>query len=320
MLLSILAVISGFAVLIWGADRFVYGAAATARNLGVSPLVIGLTIVGIGTSSPEILVSTIAAYNGNPALAVGNAIGSNITNIALVLGVTAMIVPLLVKSDTLKREYPIMFLVMMLALVLCLDGELSRIDGAILFTGLVIMIIWMVKLGLRKHETDQLETEFEQEIPYITTTKALFWLALGMILLLLSSKALVWGAVNIAHAFGISDLVIGLTIVAIGTSLPELAASVMSALKGEPDIALGNVIGSNMFNLLAVLSIPGLIAPHALDPEVLTRDFPFMIGFTIAMFIMAFGFKESGRINRFEGALLVMGYIGYMVVLYNSAT
>ena len=320
MLLSILAVISGFAVLIWGADRFVYGAAATARNLGVSPLVIGLTIVGIGTSSPEILVSAIAAYNGNPALAVGNAIGSNITNIALVLGVTAMIVPLLVKSDTLKREYPIMFLVMMLALVLCLDGELSRIDGAILFTGLVIMIIWMVKLGLRKHETDQLETEFEQEIPYITTTKALFWLALGMILLLLSSKALVWGAVNIAHAFGISDLVIGLTIVAIGTSLPELAASVMSALKGEPDIALGNVIGSNMFNLLAVLSIPGLIAPHALDPEVLTRDFPFMIGFTIAMFIMAFGFKESGRINRFEGALLVMGYIGYMVVLYNSAT
>ena len=320
MLLSILAVISGFAVLIWGADRFVYGAAATARNLGVSPLVIGLTIVGIGTSSPEILVSAIAAYNGNPALAVGNAIGSNITNIALVLGVTAMIVPLLVKSDTLKREYPIMFLVMMLALVLCLDGELSRIDGAILFTGLVIMIIWMVKLGLRKHETDQLETEFEQEIPYITTTKALFWLALGMILLLLSSKALVWGAVNIAHAFGISDLVIGLTIVAIGTSLPELAASVMSALKGEPDIALGNVIGSNMFNLLAVLGIPGLIAPHALDPEVLTRDFPFMIGFTIAMFIMAFGFKESGRINRFEGALLVMGYIGYMVVLYNSAT
>ena len=320
MLLSILAVISGFAVLIWGADRFVYGAAATARNLGVSPLVIGLTIVGIGTSSPEILVSAIAAYNGNPALAVGNAIGSNITNIALVLGVTAMIVPLLVKSDTLKREYPIMFLVMMLALVLCLDGELSRIDGAILFTGLVIMIIWMVKLGLRKHETDQLETEFEQEIPYITTANALFWLALGMILLLLSSKALVWGAVNIAHAFGISDLVIGLTIVAIGTSLPELAASVMSALKGEPDIALGNVIGSNMFNLLAVLGIPGLIAPHALDPEVLTRDFPFMIGFTIAMFIMAFGFKESGRINRFEGALLVMGYIGYMVVLYNSAT
>ena len=320
MLLSILAVISGFAVLIWGADRFVYGAAATARNLGVSPLVIGLTIVGIGTSSPEILVSAIAAYNGNPALAVGNAIGSNITNIALVLGVTAMIVPLLVKSDTLKREYPIMFLVMMLALVLCLDGELSRIDGAILFTGLVIMIIWMVKLGLRKHETDQLETEFEQEIPYITTANALFWLALGMILLLLSSKALVWGAVNIAHAFGISDLVIGLTIVAIGTSLPELAASVMSALKGEPDIALGNVIGSNMFNLLAVLGIPGLIAPHALDPEVLTRDFPFMIGFTIAMFIMAFGFKESGKINRFEGALLVMGYIGYMVVLYNSAT
>jgi cation:H+ antiporter len=182
------------------------------------------------------------------------------------------------------------------------------------------MLFWMVKLGLRKHETDQLETEFEQEIPYITTGKALFWLALGMTLLLLSSKALVWGAVNIAHAFGISDLIIGLTIVAIGTSLPELAASVMSALKGEPDIALGNVIGSNMFNLLAVLGLPGLIAPHTLDPAVLTRDFPFMIGFTIAMFVMAYGFKKSGRINRFEGGLLITGYIVYMVVLYQSAS
>lgn len=320
MLLSIFAVIFGFVVLIWGADRFVYGASATARNLGVSPLVIGLTVVGIGTSAPEILISIIAAYDGNPALAVGNALGSNITNIALVLGITALFVPLLVKSDTLKREYPVMFLIMLLALVLCLDGDLSRFDGSVLFIGLIIMLFWMVRLGLRKHETDQLETEFEQEIPYITTGKALFWLAIGMTLLLLSSKALVWGSVNIAHAFGISDLIIGLTIVAIGTSLPELAASVMSALKGEPDIALGNVIGSNMFNLLAVLGIPGLITPHTLDPAVLTRDFPFMIGFTIAMFIMAYGFKDSGRINRFEGGLLVTGYIVYMVVLYQSAS
>lgn len=318
--LSIIAVIVGFVVLVWGADRFVHGAAATARNLGVSPLIIGLTIVGIGTSAPEILISIIAAYDGNPALAVGNALGSNITNIALVLGITALTFPLLVKSDTLRREYPIMFMIMLIALALCIDGDLSRLDGTILLVGLVIMIIWMVKLGTRKHETDPLETEYEQEIPYLSTGKALFWLALGMILLLVSSRTLVWGAVNIATALGISDLIIGLTIVAIGTSLPELAASVMSALKGEPDIALGNVIGSNMFNMLAVFGLPGLIAPHVLDPAVLSRDFPFMIGFSIALFVMAYGFKGHGKINRWEGALLLIGYIAYMVVLYFSAT
>ena len=319
ILLSVIAIIGGFILLVWGADRFVHGAAATARNFGVSPLVIGLTIVGIGTSAPEILISIIAAYEGNPALAVGNALGSNITNIALVLGVTALLSPLLVKSETLRREYPIMFLIMLLALILCVDGDLSRLDGTILLCGLVIMMLWMVKLGLRKHEIDPLEAEYEQEIPYLTTGKALFWLAVGMVLLLVSSRTLVWGAVNIAQAMGISDLIIGLTIVAIGTSLPELAASVMSALKGEPDIALGNVIGSNMFNLLAVLGLPGLIAPHVLDPAVLSRDFPFMIGFSIALFAMAYGFKESGKINRYEGALLLIGYIVYVVVLYFSA-
>lgn len=319
ILLSVLAVIFGFVVLIWGAERFVHGAAATARNLGISPLVIGLTVVGIGTSAPEILISIIAAYDGNPSLAVGNALGSNITNIALVLGVTALTVPLVVKSDTLKREYPVMFLIMILSFLLCLDGDLSRFDGIVLLSGLMLMILWMVKLGLRKHESDPLETEYEQEIPYLTTGKALFWLALGMILLFVSSRTLVWGSVNIAHALNISDLVIGLTIVAIGTSLPELAASMASALKGEPDIALGNIIGSNMFNLLAVLGLPGLIAPHILEPEAITRDFPVMIGFSIVLFIMAYGFKGSGRINRFEGGLLLTGYFAYMTVLYYSA-
>ena len=319
ILLSVLAVIFGFIVLIWGAERFVHGAAATARNFGISPLIIGLTVVGIGTSAPEILISIIAAYDGNPSLAVGNALGSNITNIALVLGITALTVPLVVKSDTLKREYPVMFLIMILSFLLCLDGDLSRFDGIVLLSGLVLMILWMVKLGLRKHETDPMETEYENEIPYLTTGKALFWLALGMILLFVSSRTLVWGSVNIAHALNISDLVIGLTIVAIGTSLPELAASVISALKGEPDIALGNIIGSNMFNLLAVLGLPGLIAPHILDTDVITRDFPVMIGFSIVLFIMAYGFKKSGRINRIEGALLLTGYFAYMTVLYYSA-
>jgi cation:H+ antiporter len=320
ILLSIVAVIVGFVVLVWGADRFVHGAAALARNLGVSPLIIGLTIVGIGTSAPEILISMIAAYEGSPELAVGNALGSNITNVALVLGVTALVFPLLVKSDTLRREYPVMFMIMLLALILCSDGELGRLDGAILLVGLVVMVLWMVRLGLRKHEVDPLETEYEQEIPHLSTGKALLWLILGMILLLASSRTLVWGAVNIAQALGVSDLIIGLTIVAIGTSLPELAASVMSALKGEPDIALGNVIGSNMFNMLAVFGIPGLMAPHVLDPDVLNRDFPFMIGFSIALFIMAYGFKGHGKINRFEGGLLLTGYVAYMTVLYFAAT
>ena len=317
LLFSSLAVIVGFVFLVWGADRFVHGAAATARNLGISPMIIGLTIVGIGTSAPEILVSAIAAWQGNPALGVGNALGSNITNIALVLGATALITPLLVKSETLRREYPVMFSIMLLALVLLIDGEMSRLDGWILMLGLGLMILWMVLQGLRR-DHDPMEAEYEQEIPRISTPRALLWLALGMVLLLGSSRALVWGAVNIAHALGISDLIIGLTVVAVGTSLPELAASVISALRKEPDIAIGNVIGSNMFNLLAVLGLPGVIMPHALEPEVLSRDFPYMIGLSIALFAMAYGFKGDGRLNRWEGLLLLLAYFAYLGWLYYS--
>ena len=319
ILLSIAAVIGGFVLLVWGADRFVHGAAALARNLGISPLVIGLTIVGIGTSAPEILVSAVAAWQGNPALGVGNALGSNITNIALVLGMTALFMPLNVHSLTLKREYPVMFLIMLLALLLVLDGELGRLDGLILLGGLVLMVRWMIRLGLRE-KSDPLETEYEHEIPRMSTGRALFWLLLGLILLLASSRILVWGAVNIAVALGVSDLIIGLTIVAVGTSMPELAASIMSALKKEPDIAIGNVIGSNMFNLLAVLGLPGLIAPHALEPAVLSRDFVWMIGLSIALFLFAYGFRGQGRINRIEGLLLLGSYIAYLGVLYLDAS
>lgn len=314
--LSVLAVIAGFALLVWGADRFVHGASATARNLGVSPLIIGLTIVGFGTSAPEILVSISAALEGNPALAVGNALGSNITNIALVLGVTALICPLVVKSETLRREYPAMFAVMLLALVLSMDGDLTRVDGFILLGGLGLMIYWMVNLGLRKNRVDPMEIEYANEIPQISTLSAIIWLFLGLIVLLISSRILVWGSINIAKEVGVSDLVIGLTIVAIGTSLPELAASVMSALKKEPDIAIGNVIGSNMFNLLAVLGLPGAIAPLTLDEAVLSRDFPYMIGLSIALFTMAYGFRKHGRINRIEGGILLSSYIAYLVLLY----
>lgn len=314
--LSVLAVALGFALLVWGADRFVHGASATARNLGVSPLIIGLTIVGFGTSAPEILVSITASIEGNPGLAVGNALGSNITNIALVLGITALVCPLVVKSETLRREYPVMFAIMLVSLVLAMDGDLTRIDGFILLGGLALMIYWMVNLGLRKNRADPMETEYANEIPIISTTRGVIWLILGLAILLISSKILVWGSINIAKTMGVSDLVIGLTVVAIGTSLPELAASVMSALKKEPDIAIGNVIGSNMFNLLAVLGLPGAISPLTLDPAVLSRDFPYMIGLSIALFTMAYGFRGNGRINRIEGGLLFTAYIGYMVILY----
>ena len=318
ILLSIMAIIIGFGLLIWGAERFVHGAAAIAKNLGVAPLIIGLTVVGIGTSAPEILISIIAAYQGNPALAVGNALGSNITNIALVLGITAIVMPLTVKSETLKREYPIMFIIMLVALMLIIDGYLGRIDGMVLISGLFVMLYWMIQQG-KKQKHDPLEKEFEQEIPEISTQKALLWFAIGLVLLIISSRGLVWGSVNIAQAAGISDLVIGLTIVAIGTSLPELAASIVSVLKKEHDMAIGNIIGSNMFNLLVVFGIPGLMSPHVTDPAILERDFPFMIGLSIALFVMAYGFKGKGRINRFEGSLLLGGYVTYMIVLYYTA-
>ncbi|MDY6980856.1 MAG: calcium/sodium antiporter [Pseudomonadota bacterium] len=315
MLFSVTAVILGFALVIKGADWFVQGAGATARNLGISPLVIGLTIVGLGTSAPEMLISAIATLEGNSGLAVGNALGSNIANIALVLGVTALVVPLVVRSETLRREYPVMFLIMLVSLMLVADGELSQLDGLILLVGMVLMLWWMVLLGKRK-DHDPLEAEYASEIPTMTTPRALLWLLIGLVLLLASSRALVWGAVNIAQFFGVSDLIIGLTIVAIGTSLPELAASVMGALRKEPEIAIGNVIGSNMFNLLVVLGIPGLLGPVALDAEVLSRDFPVMIGLSIALFIMAYGFRGDGKINRFEGGLLLLAYVAYLTLLY----
>ena len=318
MLNYILAVLGGFLFLVWGADRFVVGAAATARNLGVAPLIIGLTIVGFGTSAPEMLVSAVAALQGNPGLAVGNAIGSNITNIALILGLTALIVPLAINSKLLRRELPILMATMIAGLLLLLDGELSRLDGVILLLGLLAMVIWMVRTGLAERGGDPLGTEFSDEIPRMPMPRALFWVGIGLLVLLASSQLLVWGAVGIAQSLGVSDLIIGLTIVALGTSLPELAASIVSALKGEHDIAVGNVIGSNLFNLLAVLGIPGLLHPLTIEPEVLTRDYPIMIGLTLMFFVMAFGFRGPGRINRIEGGILLACYFGYQTLLYFS--
>jgi cation:H+ antiporter len=320
MLLYIATIIAGFIILVWGAERFVTGASSIALNLGVSPLLIGLTVVGLGTSFPEILVSGMAALQDNAGLAIGNAIGSNIANIGLILGFTAIIAPLNVSSDTLRREYPMLMAVSLTALVLMLDGQLTRLDGAVLLAGLALVIYLLVQIGLRERISDPMDAEFSAEVPrQMGTKQAMFLFTAGLILLLVSSKMLVWGATNLAYAFGVSDLVIGLTIVALGTSLPELAASVVSALKNEHDIAIGNVIGSNMYNLLAVLPMPGLFAPGIFDPLALYRDMPVMIGLTVALFVMGYGFKRQGRINRAEGMLLAAAFIGYQILLFQGA-
>ena len=320
MLLNIAAIIAGFVVLVWGAERFITGSAAIARNLGVSPMLIGLTIVGFGTSAPEILVSAVASLENTPGLAIGNAIGSNIANIGLILGVTALITPLSVHSDTLRREYPMLLAICLLAILLMIDRELGFVDGLIMIAGLVIVLYGMVRIGIKNRNTDPMGMEFEAEIPEsMPMTKASMLFVIGLIALMISSRILVWGATNVAIAFGISDLIIGLTIVALGTSLPELAASIASALKKEHDIAIGNIIGSNIYNILAVLSMPGLISPGTFADEVFTRDMAVMIGLTLALFVMGYGFGGPGRINRFEGALLLAAFIGYQTVLFVDA-
>lgn len=310
--LFIVAILAGFAILIWGADRFVDGASSIATNLGVSPLLVGLTIVGFGTSAPEMLVSALAAFDGAPALGIGNAIGSNITNIGLVLGITILITPLTVHSDTLKREFPMLALIMAIALYLVWDLDLSHTDGIILFSGFIITLFGMAYLAIHSSKSDKLEQDFEQEAAdhKMSTRQAILSFTIGLVSLLIGSKALVWGATGVAHLLGVSDLVIGLTIVAIGTSLPELAASVISALKNEHDIAVGNILGSNMFNLLAVLAMPGLIHPSALDPMLLIRDFSFMFVLTVALYLFASTGKQ-GQIGRYAGSLMLVTYIGY---------
>jgi cation:H+ antiporter len=318
MFLFSVAILVGLVVLVWSADRFISGAAALADNLGVSPMLIGLTVVGFGTSAPEVLVSSMAAFNGNPGLAIGNAVGSNIANIGLILGFTALLIPLSVHSSVLKREYPLLLAVSIMAYMLMWDGELTRFDGVVLVITLVAVLGWMIYTA-KTGAADPIAGEFDAEIPHdIPTKKAILLLLAGLVFLLISSRLLVWGATNVASALGVSDVIIGLTIVAIGTSLPELAASITSALKGEDDLAIGNVIGSNLYNLLAVLSIPGLVVPGAYSPEVMDRDLPVMMVLTVLLFFMGHGLGKQGRINRLEGLILLLCFIGYQSMLFVS--
>ena len=315
MLIALLAILAGFIILTWSADRFVAGAAATASNMNISPMLIGLTVVSIGTSAPEILVSLMSALQGFPALAVGNALGSNIANMGLVLGATALIAPLPVKEALAKRELPLLLIITLAAGICLLDGQLTAIDGLVLLTGLVATLYLMIRWQKQHPEEPLIEDE---EIPEMSSGKAWFMLGSGLLLLLGSSQLLVWGATEIARLLGVSELIIGLTIVAIGTSLPELAASITSALKGHHDIALGNVIGSNIFNLLAVLSMPGLVAPAVLESGVVVRDYPVMLGMTVLIALLCMIGKKPRSLGRVTGALLLTVYALYNLWLFIS--
>lgn len=311
---------AGLVLLVWSADRFVEGSAAAARHFGMPPLLIGMVVVGFGTSAPEMLVSALAALEGSPGIALGNAYGSNIANIALILGVTALINPIMVHSTVLRKELPILACVTLLTIVLIADLDLTRLDAILLLLVFGSLMAWTIYQGFRQ-KTDSLAKEVETEtaIRAMPVGRAVFRMAAGLALLIVSSRILVWGAVELAHIFGISDMIIGLTIVALGTSLPELASSVMAARKGEHDIALGNILGSNLFNTLAVVGIAGMIQPFPVEPETLSRDMVVMGALTVLLFIIGYGFKgRQGRINRFEGAALMAVYVGYTVYLIGS--
>ena len=315
-----LAVITGFVLLIWGAERFVVGAANTAFNLGVTPLVIGLTIVSLGTSAPEFIVATMASLDGKPGLAIGNAIGSNIANISLILATTAIILPITVRRGIVSRELPLLMLVTFITILLLWDQTLSRFDGVLLLLGMVVTLSWIVRHA-RQQPEEEIKKEFNIELSRkMSTKKAILLLLFSILLLLISSRILVWGAVGFAKFFGVSDLVIGLTVIAVGTSLPELAASIAAAWKNHHELVLGNLIGSNIFNMLGVLAIPGLIDPGPVAPEVVSRDLPFMTVLTIAMFIAAYSFgHHQGRISRLEGSVFLASFLGYLVYLYHTA-
>ncbi|MEJ6496640.1 calcium/sodium antiporter [Pseudoalteromonas lipolytica] len=320
MTLFILAILVGFVLLIWSADRFVDGAAVSAKYAGMPSLLIGMIVVGFGTSAPEMLVSAMAAADGSPELALGNALGSNIVNIGLILGITALIAPIAVHSNIVKKELPLLLVVSVLFALLIVDGGLSRFDAGVLLLGFCSFMGWSIYSGL-KSKNDSLATDVEQELNVQTMSlkAAIIWLIVGLVVLIASSRLLVWGAVSIAEIMGISDLIIGLTIVALGTSLPELAASIAAARKGEHDIAIGNVIGSNIFNILAVTGIAGMIAPaDNLSPDLLSRDWLAMLSLSIFLLIFAYGHRGIGRVNRAEGIGLLLIFIAYNAWLFFS--
>lgn len=332
MLLPIVAVVLGLAVLVWSADKFVDGAVGVARFFGMSTLLIGMVIVGFGTSAPEMVVSALSAMENAPELALGNAYGSNIANIALILGVTALISPVIVKRDALKRDVPILIGVTVVAIIEAADGSISRMDGVVLlllFAGIMGFNIWSELRAKKKASAQEMDADDGDESRKASLPKSVAWLLLGLTLLVLSSRCLVWGAVSIAQALGVSDLLIGLTIVAVGTSLPELASSIAAARKGENDLAFGNIVGSNLFNTLTVVGIASTISPmHTVDPLVFSRDLPVVAVLTVLLLLFGLPVRKKrldanglriGRINRLEGSTFLAIYVGYIGFLIAQA-
>ncbi|MFV0575199.1 MAG: calcium/sodium antiporter [Vibrio sp.] len=326
MLLAVALLVIGLIILVWSADKLVYGSAAIAKNMGISPLVIGMTILAMGSSAPEMIVSATAAFDGRTDTAIGNVLGSNIANIALILGITAMVKPLSIGSTMLRRELPLMMIVTLIAGALFWNDYLGRGEGILLVVLFVSFILFMVKISRSEQKQSQAQgtpdkmlEQQESEIPNdVSNPKAIFWVIVGLALLLYSADLLVENAVIIAKYFGMSDLVIGLTIIAIGTSLPELAASLAGVLKGEDDMAVGNIIGSNIFNILAVMGLPALINPSQLSEYVMHRDFWVMLGVSLMLVVMTFG--KSRKINRIEGAILFLTFLAYLGYLFYNVS
>ncbi|ELJ8874635.1 TPA: calcium/sodium antiporter [Vibrio parahaemolyticus] len=316
MLEAVALLIVGLVLLVWSADKLVFGSAAIARNVGISPLVIGMTILAMGSSAPEMMVSATAAWDGKTDTAVGNVLGSNIANIALILGITALIKPLSISSAVIRRELPLMIAVTVLAGILLWNSHLGFYEGVLLFVLFGAFLFAMLQISRKEQKSgDAFLEDQESEIPQgVSNPKAIMWVVIGLILLPLAASLLVDNAVIIAKHFGMSDLVIGLTIIAIGTSLPELAASLAGVLKGEDDMAVGNIIGSNVFNILAVMALPGIINPSTLSEYAMGRDFWVMLGVSLLLVAMCLG--KSRSINRLEGAILFTCFLGYQVYLF----
>ena len=323
MLLAAATILAGFIILIWSADLFVDGAASIAENMGMPPIIIGMTIVSLGTSAPEVLVSINASLSGSGSLAIGNAIGSNIANVGMVLGATLLVTPLMVHESCMKKEVPLLLLATFGTGALILNGFLSALDGWLMIGALALILTRMVHGQIR--DSDLTAEVVDEPLPHLKPMRAWFSFIVGLILLVASARMLVFGAVLAASELGVSELVIGLTIVAIGTSLPELAATIASALRGHTEIALGNIIGSNLFNLLAVMSIPGIVSLQELDRHVLTRDYPAMVFLTIflagAIYTSRWRSKskaDHAYLGRIVGVLLVTFYALYYYWLHTT--
>lgn len=323
MWLAVIAVLIGLAILVWSADIFIDGATTLANGLGVPSFLIGVVILGLGTSAPEMVVSVLAALEGSPELALGNAYGSNIMNIALVLGTTALISPIIIHKSIVKRDLPLLLVITLLAAWQLRDGQLSQSDGIILLLGLAAVLIFQIVMNLRSSRQEDKkiasknnEHSENKDRQSAGIFRGLASLIIGMSILILSSRAIVWGAVELATFWGLSELIIGLTVVAVGTSLPELVASLSAARKGEHDMALGNIIGSNIFNTLGVVGLAALIAPIRADPIILTRDVLAMALLTLLLVVLCvFAYIKKRSFGRTSGAILLLFFIGYSILL-----